>query len=119
MYLICIPNQELHAMITMGKRSVYLNFLHKFRNTFEILLHIYKCFFFSHRYCDVYQKCREVDPAGPLATLRRLLLSEEAVESFRNWVSSNWFAVLLILSGVISLMVNNSDIHFLSNFVEI
>lgn len=29
-------------------------------------------------YCDVFQKCREVDPSGPLATLRKLLLSEES-----------------------------------------
>ncbi|CAG2122119.1 unnamed protein product, partial [Medioppia subpectinata] len=28
-------------------------------------------------YCDAFQKCREVDPSGPLATLRRLLLSNE------------------------------------------
>lgn len=57
-------------------------------------------------YCDVFQKCREVDPAGPLATLRRLLLSEESIESFKKWVFSNWFIVALIISGVIALLVN-------------
>ena len=30
-------------------------------------------------YCDVFQKCREVDPSGPLATLRKLLLSEKSI----------------------------------------
>ena len=30
-------------------------------------------------YCDVFQKCREVDPSGPLATLRKLLLSEQSI----------------------------------------
>lgn len=58
-------------------------------------------------YCDVFQKCREVDPAGPLATLRRLLLSEESFESFKKWVVSNWFIVTLIIGGIISLLVRS------------
>ena len=33
-------------------------------------------------YCDVFQKCREVDPSGPLATLRKLLLSEQSIGKF-------------------------------------
>lgn len=65
-------------------------------------------------YCDVFQKCREVDPAGPLATLRRLLLSEESIESFKNWIMSNWFVVALIFSGVISLLVRFNWIFVLN-----
>lgn len=57
-------------------------------------------------YCDVFQKCREVDPSGPLATLRKLLLSEESLASFRKWVRSNWFAVALIIVAVITLLVS-------------
>lgn len=70
----------------------------------------------AHRYCDVFQKCREVDPAGPLATLRRLLLSEESIESFKKWVLSNWFIVSLIISGIISLLVRTSFFLFSNEF---
>lgn len=47
-------------------------------------------------YCDVFQKCREVDPYGPLATLRKLLLSTESMVSLRRWVLDNWWGVLLL-----------------------
>lgn len=77
----------------------------------KIRMIFYWCrFIFS--YCDVFQKCREVDPAGPLATLRRLLLSEESIESFKKWVLSNWFVVALIISAIISLLVCTIVIEF-------
>ncbi|EAT43688.1 AAEL004881-PA [Aedes aegypti] len=56
-------------------------------------------------YCDVSQKCREVDPSGPLATLRKLLLSEESIASFKKWVISNWYAVALIVVIVLALLI--------------
>ncbi|XP_048507468.1 disintegrin and metalloproteinase domain-containing protein 10-like [Athalia rosae] len=56
-------------------------------------------------YCDVFQKCREVDPSGPLATLRKLLLSDESLASFKRWVADHWYAVALIVLGAISLLV--------------
>lgn len=56
-------------------------------------------------YCDVFQKCREVDPSGPLATLRKLLLSEESIASFKKWVSNHWYAVLVIVCTVLILLV--------------
>ncbi|KAL0271099.1 UNVERIFIED_CONTAM: hypothetical protein PYX00_008305 [Menopon gallinae] len=55
-------------------------------------------------YCDVFQKCREVDPSGPLATLRKLLLSEESLASVRKWVSEYWYAVALIIAFVFLLL---------------
>lgn len=68
-------------------------------------------------YCDVFQNCREVDPSGPLATLRKLLLSDEGIESFKKWVVSNWYAVSLIIVGVFALLVSfinlNNDISLL------
>lgn len=57
-------------------------------------------------YCDVFQKCREVDPSGPLATLRKLLLSEESIASFKKWVSTHWYAVLVIVCTVLILLVS-------------
>ncbi|GAB0087446.1 Disintegrin domain-containing protein [Sergentomyia squamirostris] len=56
-------------------------------------------------YCDVFQKCREVDPSGPLATLRKLLLSDESLASFKKWVQSNWYTVLLIIIAILVLLV--------------
>lgn len=56
-------------------------------------------------YCDVFQRCREVDPSGPLATLRKLLLSDESIAGFKRWVLKHWYAVVLILLAVIALLV--------------
>ncbi|XP_022230382.2 uncharacterized protein LOC111079496 isoform X1 [Drosophila obscura] len=56
-------------------------------------------------YCDVFQKCREVDPSGPLATLRKLLLSEESIATFKKWMEHNWYTVALAAIGVILLLI--------------
>ncbi|OAD59782.1 Disintegrin and metalloproteinase domain-containing protein 10 [Eufriesea mexicana] len=48
-------------------------------------------------YCDVFQRCREVDPSGPLATLRRLLLSDASLASFQRWVVNRWYIVAAIV----------------------
>ena len=56
-------------------------------------------------YCDVFQKCREVDPSGPLATLRKLLLSDESLATFRRWIVDHWYAAALIVLAAISLLV--------------
>lgn len=63
-------------------------------------------------YCDVFQRCREVDPSGPLATLRKLLLSEESIASFKKWVISNWYAVSLIIVAVFALLVSRFKLFF-------
>ncbi|XP_058981264.1 uncharacterized protein LOC101900641 [Musca domestica] len=56
-------------------------------------------------YCDVFQKCREVDPSGPLATLRKLLLSEESIATFKKWIQHNWYTVALAVVGVFVLLI--------------
>ncbi|XP_064536171.1 uncharacterized protein Kul isoform X1 [Drosophila montana] len=56
-------------------------------------------------YCDVFQKCREVDPSGPLATLRKLLLSEESIATFKKWVQHHWYTVALAAVGVFLLLI--------------
>ncbi|XP_017780952.1 PREDICTED: disintegrin and metalloproteinase domain-containing protein 10-like [Nicrophorus vespilloides] len=61
-------------------------------------------------YCDVFQMCREVDPSGPLATLRKLLLSEESIASFKKWLMDYWYAVVLIIVTVISLLVFSTKV---------
>ncbi|XP_053986021.1 disintegrin and metalloproteinase domain-containing protein 10-like [Hylaeus anthracinus] len=54
-------------------------------------------------YCDVFQRCREVDPSGPLATLRRLLLSDASLATFRRWLTDYWYVVALI--GLVLLLI--------------
>lgn len=71
----------------------------------------------GNSYCDVFQKCREVDPSGPLATLRKLLLSEESIASFKKWMQHNWYTVALAVVGVFVLLVStdpNNKYHYCS-----
>ncbi|RLU25860.1 hypothetical protein DMN91_002021 [Ooceraea biroi] len=56
-------------------------------------------------YCDVFQKCREVDPSGPLATLRKLLLSDKSLATFKRWVADHWYAAALIVLTAVLLLV--------------
>ncbi|XP_017889847.1 disintegrin and metalloproteinase domain-containing protein 10-like isoform X2 [Ceratina calcarata] len=58
-------------------------------------------------YCDVFQKCREVDPSGPLATLRKLLLSDESLATFRRWIIDHWYAAALIILAAVSLLIRS------------
>ena len=37
-------------------------------------------------YCDVFQKCRDVDADGPLARLKKLLFNEETFNEIRDWI---------------------------------
>jgi len=55
-------------------------------------------------YCDVFQKCREVDPSGPLATLRKLLLSEESIANLKRFLMRYWYTVIFIVLAVFILM---------------
>jgi len=56
-------------------------------------------------YCDVFQKCREVDPLGPLLTLRRLLLSDKSIAAVKSFIVKYWYSVILAAIAVIALMV--------------
>lgn len=57
-------------------------------------------------YCDVFHICHEVDPSGPLATLRKLLLSEESIASFRKLLYHYWYLAILILVSIIVASVS-------------
>ncbi|XP_071549601.1 uncharacterized protein [Panulirus ornatus] len=56
-------------------------------------------------YCDVFKKCREVDPSGPLATLRELLLSDKSLANLQRWIIEHWYAVLFVVLAVMVLLV--------------
>jgi len=47
-----------------------------------------------------------VDPYGPLATLRKLLLSDESLASLHEWLQQHWWAVTLLLIAVLVLLVS-------------
>ena len=47
----------------------------------------------------------QVDPSGPLATLRKLLLSEKSIASLKKFLTQYWYTVIFIIVGVLILMV--------------
>lgn len=55
-------------------------------------------------YCDVFQKCREVDPQGPLLTLKTLLLSHKSIATFKRFIVKYWYTVIFAAIAVIALM---------------
>lgn len=61
----------------------------------------------------------QVDPSGPLATLRKLLLSDESIASFKRWVTDHWYAVLLIVFAVLFVLVSTvtSRLFVIDKFV--
>lgn len=59
-------------------------------------------------YCDAYRTCREVDPSGPLATLRNLLLADEGLSAIAHWIDTHWYAVVSFIVLIIVMMVRLS-----------
>jgi hypothetical protein len=49
----------------------------------------------------------QVDPSGPLATLRKLLLSDESIASFKRWVTDHWYAVVIIVFAALFILVSS------------
>ncbi|XP_017152309.1 disintegrin and metalloproteinase domain-containing protein 10 isoform X2 [Drosophila miranda] len=54
-------------------------------------------------YCDVFLKCRAVDADGPLVRLKNLLLNRETLQTVAEWVTENWY--LVVLMGVAFIVV--------------
>ena len=52
-------------------------------------------------YCDAFQKCRQVNAEGPLIRLKNLIFNERVLTSAREWVTTNWWAVLLMGVGLV------------------
>lgn len=55
-------------------------------------------------YCDVFLKCRKVDADGPLARLKNMFFSKEAIMGYIEWIETYWWAVVLMGVGLILLM---------------
>nr|CAG4640693.1 EOG090X02I4 [Eulimnadia texana] len=54
-------------------------------------------------YCDVFLKCRAVDAEGPLARLKNLLFNKQTLNTIAEWITENWWAVLMM--GVAFILV--------------
>ena len=46
-----------------------------------------------------------MDPSGPLATLRKILLSEESIASLQRFLTQHWYTIIFLVAGVLLLMV--------------
>lgn len=55
-------------------------------------------------YCDVFLKCRAVDADGPLLRLKNLLLNKETLLTVAQWITENWYIVVLLGIGFIIVM---------------
>ena len=86
-------------------------------------------------YCDVFQKCREVkftlssesitvypfqvDPQGPLLTLRKLLLSDKSIATFKRFIVKYWYTVIFAAIAVIALMVGIHLVIIMINLFQL
>ncbi|XP_067943444.1 disintegrin and metalloproteinase domain-containing protein 10-like [Watersipora subatra] len=55
-------------------------------------------------YCDVFLKCRQLDPVGTINSLRRLFSTEEGQATVTEWVTANWYIVAAALLGFVILL---------------
>jgi len=55
-------------------------------------------------YCDVFLKCRQVDAEGPLVRLKNLLFNQKTLLSIAQWVTTYWYAVLIMGIGFVIVM---------------
>lgn len=47
-----------------------------------------------------------MDPSGPLATLRRLLLSDASLANFQRWMIDRWYIVAAIILVLLLILVS-------------
>lgn len=94
-YPTCSRSQEHRATITMDIAMSSKNV-----ERYDIIL------FKKLNRCNVRVILFQVDPSGPLATLRKLLLSDESLATFRRWIIDHWYAAALIILAAISLLVS-------------
>lgn len=55
-------------------------------------------------YCDVFLRCRAVDAEGPLVRLKNLLFNKETLFTIANWITDNWYMVVLMGIGFVIFM---------------
>lgn len=55
-------------------------------------------------YCDVFQRCRQVDAEGPLARLKNTLFNQRTLLTIKQWAITHWWACALVAIGFMMLM---------------
>ena len=55
-------------------------------------------------YCDVLDRCRDIDPEGPITRFRKLLFNKEAVMNITEFLSTRWYVVLISGIAFIAIM---------------
>jgi len=55
-------------------------------------------------YCDILDKCREVDANGPLSRLKKWLFSGQTFDTILDWMKEYWWACVLIGLGLVLVM---------------
>lgn len=55
-------------------------------------------------YCDVFQRCRQVDAEGPLARLKNALFNQRFLLTIKQWAITHWWACALAAIGFMMLM---------------
>ena len=55
-------------------------------------------------YCDVLQRCRDIDADGPITRLKRELFSQETFLSITRWMTEKWYIALIAGIGFVILM---------------
>ncbi|KAK2144321.1 hypothetical protein LSH36_767g00016 [Paralvinella palmiformis] len=55
--------------------------------------------------CDESHKCREMNPASPLANLKSMFFSAEGLNNMKIWLSKHWYVAVAAALGLIVFMV--------------
>ena len=111
--LRCLPEVSRGDIIYLSTASYLSEFLHftqKFRVSLFTCVHWKRKSIVCQRHDHVSSTALsdQVDPSGPLATLRKLLLSDESLATFRRWIIDHWYAAALIILAAVSLLVRIS-----------
>ncbi|KAL5021008.1 hypothetical protein ScPMuIL_000163 [Solemya velum] len=56
-------------------------------------------------YCDVFFKCREVDPSGPLNNIRKLIIDGDVITTLTDYLREHWYVGLAAALGLVILTV--------------
>ena len=59
-------------------------------------------------YCDILNKCRDVDAEGPLSRLKNFLFNSQTFDNILDWMKQYWWACILIGLGLVLLMAGKA-----------
>ena len=62
-------------------------------------------------YCDILNKCRDVDAEGPLSRLKNFLFNSQTFDNILDWMKQYWWACVLIGLGLVLLMAGKATLY--------